>query len=386
MASIRSYKTKSGIRWKVSVYIGTDPKTGNKKYAVKGGKRTKREAIKEGKVLESLVASGDLLPKATTPVGKKFEEVYTEWLKHYRLTVRESSLTKTIDCFNLHILPAIGNMYVNRITSADMQKAVETWYDESTSFKRHYRHAKRILEYALIKGYITRNPCQHIILPATPVKPGNHAEYWDREQLITFFNCISTKRELYKFVLFRLLAYAGLRIGECLGLEWEDINLNKRTLDINKTLSRGLHGRMIMDPPKTRASKRIVPIDEDTVEWLRKWRHEQNDYMTAGYSTSYANQPVFTTRHNERYRLKVPDGWLRTIIRKNNLTPPISLHKFRKSYVSNLLIAGVPVSTVQKLVGHSDPKITLEIYAQVHKEQEFEAADKLAEYLKTGIK
>ena len=78
--------------------------------------------------------------------------------------------------------------------------------------------------------------------------------------------------------------------------------------------------------------------------------------------------------------------WLSTIMRNNNLAPVISLHKFRKSYISNLLIAGVAVSTVQKMVGHTDPRITLQIYARVHQEQEVEAAEKLAKYLKTGKK
>ncbi|WP_203624399.1 site-specific integrase [Lacticaseibacillus sp. 866-1] len=382
MASISSYKTGSGIRWKAQVYIGEDPKTGKKRYTVKGGNKTKTAAVRAGRELEKQVANGSITIKPPKPKAPTFKAVYEDWLTHYKFTVRTSSLQNTLNCFNLHILPILGDMLVDEITEDDMQKAVEAWYGQTTFYKRYYRHAKRVLKYAKMKGYLSEVPCENIILPTPQDRPGSHAEFWDKDQLNKFFACFNPDRNLKKLAYFRILAYAGLRSGECIALEWEDVDLSKQTINVNKTQSQGLNGRTTVNPPKTKTSRRIVPIDDGTVAILKRWREEQHLYLGVGYYLKPSHQLLFTTRTNERIRSKVPANWLREIIQHNGLTPSISLHKLRKSYVSNLLIAGVPVSVVQKLVGHADPTITLRIYAQVHQEQEVDAAKTLADYLK----
>ena len=67
--------------------------------------------------MEKAVQNGELTvaPK-TDKVARKFKDVYEEWLKSYKLTVRESAWSKTRDCFNLHILPDLGDMYIDKIT------------------------------------------------------------------------------------------------------------------------------------------------------------------------------------------------------------------------------------------------------------------------------
>ncbi|MFD1428703.1 site-specific integrase [Lacticaseibacillus mingshuiensis] len=388
MASISKYKTGGGTRWRAKAYVGEDKKTGRKLYKTKGGYTTRREAIAAGKALDEDIATGRLTAVEESKQQRlKFRDVYDEWVKSYMLTVRESSWSKTRDCFNLHILPSLGDLYVDAITPADMQEAVSKWFSESpVAFKRYFVHANRVLEYAELQGYISNNPAKRVILPRVQDAVGNADDFWDRHQLELFFDCINPERELHKYVLFRILAYAGLRIGEVLALDWNDIDFTKHTISVNKTVSLGLHGRLMVNPPKTRASRREVPIDGETVDWLKRWRVEQPDYIYSDAKYSAQHQLLFTTKTGNCLRVDKPRQWLSNIIRSNNLTPSISLHKFRKSYISNLLIAGVAVSTVQKMVGHTDPRITLQIYARVHKEQEVEAAERLANYLKTGKK
>ncbi|KMO57199.1 integrase, partial [Lacticaseibacillus rhamnosus] len=175
---------------------------------------------------------------------------------------------KTRDCFNLHILPDLGDMYIDKITPQDVQTAVNKWFKQSpVAFKRYFVHINRILTYAELRDYITHNPARRIILPRVQDKIGSTNDFWDRRQLEVFFNCINPDRELYKYVLFRILAYAGLRIGEAMALEWEDIDFKKRLISVNKTVSLGVHGKLIVNPPKTRASRRDVPVDSETINW-----------------------------------------------------------------------------------------------------------------------
>ncbi|WP_461223872.1 tyrosine-type recombinase/integrase [Lacticaseibacillus suihuaensis] len=383
MASITKYKTQQGVRWKASVYIGLDPKTGHKRYKTDGGYHTRREALVAGNELDLGVASGELTTdNAEAEKPKTFRDIYNEWVDAYILTVRESTWAKTKDCFELHILPTFGDYYIDQITTDDVQAAVKQWYqDAPTNFRRFFVHVNRVLEYATKRGYINRNPAINVIVPRKPEKVGNLNDFWDRKQLEKFFECIDTTRDLDKFILFRILAYSGLRIGEAMALEWEDIDFVKQTLSVNKTRATGVHGRKLVNPPKTKGSRRVVPLDSETVEWLKVWRQLQSDYMWPDHPTTVQHQLLFATRANKPIEMQHPARWLATYIKKNNLAP-ISLHKFRHSYISNLLIVGVPVSTVMKLVGHTSSKITLEIYAHVHQDQEKEAAQKLADYSK----
>ncbi|MGO3111263.1 MAG: tyrosine-type recombinase/integrase, partial [Latilactobacillus curvatus] len=70
--------------------------------------------------------------------------------------------------------------------------------------------------------------------------------------LKTFFNCIDPVNDLEKYTLFRILAFTGIRRGECLSLTWDDLDVQKATLSINKTLTHGDKGRLLVQPTKTK--------------------------------------------------------------------------------------------------------------------------------------
>ena len=79
-----------------------------------------------------------------------------------------------------------------------------------------------------------------------------------------------------KFVFFRLLAFSGMRRGECLALTWEDINFKENTIVINKTISQGINHYQVINPPKTKKSMRKIIIDQK--RWIiyinGKWSKE----------------------------------------------------------------------------------------------------------------
>ena len=171
--------------------------------------------------MEKAVQNGELTvaPK-TDKVARKFKDVYEEWLKSYKLTVRESAWSKTRDCFNLHILPDLGDMYIDKITPQDVQTAVNRWFKQSpVAFKRSFVHINRILTYAELRDYIPHNPARRIIIPRVQDKIGSTNDGGDRRQVAGVVDSLDPVRDLYKYVLFRILAYAGLRIGEAMAFE-----------------------------------------------------------------------------------------------------------------------------------------------------------------------
>ena len=99
-----------------------------------------------------------------------------------------------------------------------------------------------------------------------------------------------------------------------------------------------------------------------------------------GINANSKTVPLFATNKGGYMSMNTPRRWLVEIIQANGLEP-ITLHFLRRSFISSLIMAGVPVSTVQHLAGHSTPQETLAVYAQVNQTQKREGTDKLAGFL-----
>ncbi|MCI2170991.1 tyrosine-type recombinase/integrase [Schleiferilactobacillus perolens] len=386
MASLKQYTTKAGKKmWKVTVYAGRDPQTGKQKYIVRGGFHGpdgKKKAALTGARLELAISKGDLAKDKPTPV--LFREVYEEWYGNYVNTVRESTWARTAGMFDNHILPAFGDKRIATITTRDVQKAVKAWYEATTAnYKRWYNYVVSVMDYAERQGYMSKNPAKAVVLPRHEETAGDKPEnFWTKDQINRFFSCIDKTEGLDIFIMFRVLAYTGVRRGELLALEWQDVDFEHNTVRINKTLTQGNRGHQIVQAPKTRAGRRTIPVDQQTMDWLKKWRHlQQQHFLLLGINTLAPHQLVFSNRKNGHHSLNTPAKRLLKIQKDNKLTPRITVHGFRHSFISNLLIAGVPVTSVQKLVGHTDPAITLGIYAHVSAQQESEATAALARYM-----
>lgn len=79
--------------------------------------------------------------------------------------------------------------------------------------------------------------------------------------------------------MFRLLAYSGMRIGELLALTWDDVSFSDNTINVTKTLSLDPNGNAIIQPPKTASSKRLLDMDSETMQILKRWQIMQASYL-----------------------------------------------------------------------------------------------------------
>ena len=381
MASITSYTTGNGDkRYMIQVYQGLDPQTGKPKRVKRRGFRTKKEATLEANRLELAIAQGDLQKENNI----LFKTVYEQWYQGYINTVRVSTYARTAGMFDNHILPAFGNKRIRTITIAQVQTAVNKWFKETTyNYKRWYNYTVAIFEYALAHGYMTGdNPAKKVTLPKQIESWGEKPEnFWDKRTLTQFFSYIDPINDLEKFTLFRVLAFAGVRRGECLALEWDDINFSQSTMRINKTLTQGIRGKQIVQAPKTKAGRREITLDTKTLSYLKKWRMEQKRvYLMLGHNTLQPHQLIFANTKNGFKSLNTPAKWLNKIIRDHDLKP-ITVHGFRHTSASMLFIAGASIKEVQTRLGHEDAQTTLNIYTHVTQAQDNEASEKLARYL-----
>ena len=96
-------------------------------------------------------------------------------------------------------------------------------------------------------------------------------QYLEKEELQLFLN-VAEKMNLESYVILHTLAWTGLRVGELVALKWSDIEFGKQTLSVTKTYYNPINNtkKLNLLPPKTKGSIRVIDIDEDVLELLRK--------------------------------------------------------------------------------------------------------------------
>lgn len=218
---------------------------------------------------------------------------------------------------------------------------------------------------------IARNPVE----ASDPPRPDDSIEMrtWTAGQLQQF---LEAAREHRHSALWWILGTTGMRRGEALGLRWSDVDLDKGQIKVQRALVTGDGGKQ-WSSPKTKAGRRVVSIDEDTVAVLRTHKARQNQEklaLGAGYqdddlvTCQEDGQTVSPTRITEQFG---------RLTRRAGL-PHIRLHDLRHSFATLALEAGVNPRVVQEALGHSHVSVTLGIYSHVSQNMHASTAALLA--------
>ncbi len=243
-----------------------------------------------------------------------------------------------------------------------------------------------VFKYALKQGYIISNPATLVTMPKRRDNwQRDPNKFWTKQQLIHFFSYIDPVEDAEKYTLFRVLAYTGIRRGECLALTWQDINFKQATLSVNKSIAQGTGGKQIIQPPKTNTGKRIIPLDDITLGHLKHWRHaQQRLYLMMGYNTMHPGQLIFANTKNGMKSLNTPGKWLHAIIDdKPDEFPRITIHKLRHTHATLLFEAGASIKEVQDRLGDADVDTVMNVYAHVSNEQRRNTTDKLTRFMES---
>ena len=375
MATFKKYKTRKGMLWRYQVCI-TDPMTGKKRFKSKSGFATKRDAKIAADELEKQIHTGGYSQASDIT----FSELADMWLESYQLTVRESTFRVAKIMLKKHLLPIFGHKKIADITTLDCQRAVNSWSKEAVTFNKWLGLLQRTLRYARNLQLIDRVPTEAVIMPRTK-KADSSDNFYTRDELRTFLEHAEKTLDFKSYTFFRLLAFSGLRKGEALALTWADINFKEGYVDVSKTESADLNNKLVINPPKTATSIRKAYIDHKTVEVLKEWRAKQAKWLLSnGFNTMDKNQLVFTNRKNE---LLQSSG---LCFKANKLADEISLHRitlhgFRHTYATLAAQGGMPIKELQAQLGHSDVKVTLDIYTSVTAEQRKETAGKYTAFV-----
>lgn len=378
---IRHYTKKDGKKYyMLQVFLGKDEVTGKKKYTTRRGFKTRKEALLcEAKIKTEIATNGLLNTDVTT-----FKEIYELWYEGYQHTIKESTLVVNSYVFKL-LLKKLETLQLRKITLPYCQKIINDYSKEFSlsTLKKIKIYGVMILEYAVKMKVIYSNPMKDVLLPKKKVDiNSNDADlYYTRDELNHFLKLVDSTNDVKLSAMFRVLAYTGIRKGELQALNWDDIDFNNNTININKTLSINSEYKITVQTPKSKSSIRKISIDEQTKLILKRWKAKQRELFFSVGTRVKKHQPCFTEEVTNSYLyLNFMNDKLRKICKKHKFKQ-IKIHGFRHTHCSLLFESGFTIQEVQDRLGHSDLKTTMSIYAHVTEKQRDKMADKFAKFM-----
>ena len=177
------------------------------------------------------------------------------------------------------------------------------------------------------------------------------------------------------------LIMTGLRKGELCGLDWSDFDFEQGTVNIKRQYEAVATKGVILKEPKTEAGKRNVDLPQKLIDLLaeyREWYKEQKAKLGDKWGGA---DNLFIAKSGKRLHPTTIRNWLDDVLKKAGL-PHYTVHSLRHTYITLLIDAQIPVTTVSKMVGHAKSSTTLGVYTACMWDHDQVAADSLDEYFK----
>ena len=199
---------------------------------------------------------------------------------------------------------------------------------------------------------------------------------WNANQVRAFLTAAVEDR---LSALWWLAVHTGMRRGELLALQWQDIDLDKKVLAVRRTLTRGADG-LTFGEPKSVSGRRAIALPDICVEKLRNHRIHQLEQRLQASSAWQETDLVFERGDGRVLHPNTLSGTFMRLTKQAGL-PRIRFHDLRHSAATLMLSNGVHPKIVQERLGHSDISMTLNRYSHVSMDMQREASDQLAELL-----
>jgi integrase len=201
---------------------------------------------------------------------------------------------------------------------------------------------------------------------------------------------LAAAREDRLSALFELAASSGMRPGEYLGLKWEDVDLKKGTVTVRRSLTYPADGKWYFSDPKTKRSRRTIPLPASTVKALRQHKRKQRKERSDLGAAWHHHDLVFTTTNGNAiaHSNLVRRNFARSMKRaglgtwegeddRKRFVPKISIYDLRHTHATLLLQDNVNPKIVSERLGHSTVVITLDTYSHVLPTMQQDAAERL---------
>ena len=366
-------KRKDG-KWLVTFPTGLYKENGKREYLYFYF-NSQAEAVEKMRQLQNEKAVGVCRSKAAIKTG---DWIHT-WIEKYKAPhLAPSTLTSYRNNFRVHIRPYVGEIALKDLTTYHIQKMLDNGNFRFSLFIKVRNVIHGALEQAVELGMIPKNPCKGVAYPKDDRKDVWALTKEEQQRLIAALD-----GEYYRTMLLTYL-YTGMRAGEGIPLQWKDIDLNKRTIRVNKKAI--LHhdyathsGKQeIQNFCKTESSKRTIVITAGVVAILAEHKEEMKKRAAALGLEWSEDSLVFWNTRNKIVQYGNLKESLNKIYRKAGIEDA-TMHTLRHTYATRCFEAGVDIKAISEQLGHANVKTTYNIYVHLLEDTKVKEIDKLSE-------
>lgn len=304
-----------------------------------------------------------------------FGEWFHIWLDEYKKNrVKIGTYACYEELYSSVLKDKLGERYLTDIRGEHIQKL----YNELS--KQDYALAtikvlsavlNGCLQQAVKNGLVEQNPVKLAELPKETEKKTRQAMTKEQQALFMEY-----AKESYLYNFFAVMLRTGMRRGEMQGLKYSDIDKKANVIQIRRTL-KYIEGKgYIEDTPKTRTSKRDIPLTADLLDLLEAQRRFW------GFKVEKLDRYLFCNENGEalnpgRIQREI-DHTVKRIQKAGYDFPRITSHVFRHTFATRAIEGGMPPQILKTILGHSSLAMTMDLYSHVLPDTKAEEMEKIA--------
>lgn len=270
----------------------------------------------------------------------------------------------------------IGRKQLVTLSGVHLQQYYNALLSSGTSvdtIKNINNRIKTCLNEAINLKYITQNPCLAVKIPRKDHNPDKAINVFTQEEQLTF---LQVNAHHHHGVLFNLAFASGLRQGELLALKWDYVDFEHNTVTVRQTVSNRTQidasgartWKFIVTSPKTKSSYRTVSVPIKVMNMLKQHKHTQELIKQKIGDLYEDNDLVFATNVGGYINTRNLTRSYERAMKKADISYK-PFHSIRHTYATRLFEVGVPIKTVQALLGHGKIATTMDIYTHVMPEK-----------------
>ncbi|MGN8968683.1 tyrosine-type recombinase/integrase [Intestinimonas sp. HCP28S3_D6] len=367
---------KSYTYWEARVTVGHDPITGRQVQRSITGK-TQKEVAQKMREMAVEVDQGTYQAPSKMTLGEWLDI----WLKDYLGSVKPRTLESYQCQIKNHIRPQLGPIKLDTLTTHTIQHFYNSLTDSGLSpktVKIVHGVLHKALQQAVAISYLRFNPSDACILPRVERK---ELKPLDDDAIHQFMDAV--KGHSHEF-LFLVTLFTGMRQGEVLGLEWQDVDFEHGTVLIRRQLQKlkDKKGKYRYQFTSVKNSKwrKIAPAPF-VMHWLKRQRAKQAEWRLLAGSAWEDTGLVFTNELGGHLMPHTIYHNFKRIVTDMGL-PATRFHDLRHSYAVAAIKSGDDIKTVQGNLGHSTASFTLDVYGHVTDQMRQESAQRMEQYIK----
>lgn len=354
------YKKRKDGRYATTVMVGYKPdgRPDNIFLAAKTEKELGNKIVE----LKMKMKTGEVIKTSDTLLS----DYADSWMDTYKSAAGINTKAMYKNAIEKHIKPELGHLPLNKIVRSDVQKLINDNQNHPRTCEIIKMTLVQILNSAIDDKLLHENMAKKVILPKRH-KAEKRALTELEKQAIKNSDFTQTERALVMF-----LFYFGLRRGEVLALTKSDIDFKNKALTVNKAVVFDVNKPIVKMGAKSEAGNRILPIPESVSSYLKGYLKTINTfYLFPGKNTEVLSKTQYVKMW-ERIVKKMNDAVTsekEKIIGSEPITG-LTAHIFRHNYCTMLYYSGISQKKAVELMGHSDIKMIMEVYAHLDEEKE----------------